>query len=111
MKVMFKLCRILCVYPKELWAAQIMGLMGVVLSCRGEAEKTRAFLRSFSKESVAGDLTHKVEGLRDSYRAMCYTLFHEQEVLASVFENNPSLWYSNSLAGLQNEVWGFLDNI
>lgn len=28
MKVMFRqLCRIVCVYPKELWAAQIMGPM------------------------------------------------------------------------------------
>lgn len=41
---------------------------------------------------------------------MCYTLMHEQDILR-IFELNTALWNLNSLIELQENVWGFLDNL
>ena len=80
-----------------------------ILICRSEAETTNIFLHSYNEEDLEGHLQENVGGFSASYRAMCYTLIHEQEILSNVFEQNPLLWNITSLAELQSRVWSFLD--
>jgi hypothetical protein len=46
-----------------------------------------------------------------SYRAMCFTLLHDQDILSTVFERTPELWRVPTLDALQERLWGFLDDL
>lgn len=78
---------------------------------RGDVASTKVFLEGYEgSERPIAWLQKSLQQHLPSYRAMCYTLLHEQDLMQRIFEAHPELWRIASLANLQAQLWGFLDS-
>jgi len=81
--------------------------------CRGEIDATEAFLEAYQEAMrvLQSPLPQPSDRAEPSFRAMCFTLLHDQDILSTVLERNPELWRIPTLEALQRRLWGFLDSL
>ncbi|PUZ40838.1 hypothetical protein GQ55_9G454900 [Panicum hallii var. hallii] len=83
---------------------------------RGDTDLLREFLRSYQLPLLRGesntDIYKSVKNSkfsRASYRAMCYCILHEDNVLAAIFSLWKELRAATSWEDIENFVWGELN--